>query len=87
MMLGGSLMMFFGMLFMLAVIVVPLLVLITAVAGVWGLSARRGGSPNTNPGYNSPVTPKDFIAQICSHCGQSLQTNWTHCPHCGAAIE
>jgi hypothetical protein len=29
----------------------------------------------------SATTPR-----YCSHCGGSLQPDWTHCPQCGAPI-
>jgi len=86
MMVGGGLMLLFGLLFMLMVIGLPILLIVAVVAGVWGLSGRRSGSTATFPGYDRSVTPSASFTRYCSHCGQGLQADWTHCPKCGAPI-
>jgi hypothetical protein len=85
MMVGGGLMLLFGLLFMLMVIGLPI-VLVVVVAGVWGLSVRRSGSVGTLPGYDRSVAPAASFARYCSHCGQGLQADWTNCPQCGATV-
>jgi uncharacterized paraquat-inducible protein A len=86
MMAGGGFMLIFGLLFMMLVIGVPILLIVAVVAGVWGLSGRRGGEVSTSNGYSGSVTPGISSTRYCSHCGQGLQADWTHCPRCGAPI-
>ena len=86
MMVGGGLMILFGLLFMLLVIGLPILLIVAAVAGVWGLSTRRSGLAASSPGYDRPVVPTAPFTRFCSHCGQGLQAGWTHCPQCGAPV-
>lgn len=86
MMVGGGLMLFFGLLFMLMVVGLPILLIVAAVAGVWGLLGRRSGSAASSPGYARPVAPAASFTPFCSHCGQGLQADWTHCPQCGASV-
>ncbi len=85
MMLGGGMMLGFGLLTMLIVIGLPVLLVIGVIAGVWGLSGRRAGpmfTPFAPPAFTSAASP----ARYCSHCGQGLQAEWTHCPQCGAPV-
>ena len=86
MMVGGGLMLIFGLLFMLIVIGLPILLIAATVTGVWGLSGRHTGSVASSQGDNRPVAPAPSSARFCSHCGQGLQADWTHCPQCGAPI-
>jgi len=86
MMVGGGLMLLFGLLFMLMVIGLPILLIVAAVAGVWGLSGRRSGTVASSQGYDKPVASAASSTHYCSHCGQGLQVDWTHCPQCGAAV-
>ena len=88
MMIGGGLMMLFGLLLVLGVVGLPVLLIGAAIAGVWGLSGR-GRSAHPDPVvrqvYQSPM-PTTQIIRSCSHCGQGLQPGWTHCPYCGATV-
>jgi hypothetical protein len=84
MMVGGGLMLLFGLLVMLIVIGLPILLVVAAVAGVWGLSGRRAGSAPSSQGAVRTVGAALSFTRFCSHCGQGLQADWTHCPQCGA---
>lgn len=86
MMVGGGLMLFFGLLFMLIVIGLPILLLIVVVAREWGHSVRHNGSTAIFPANDGPIAPAAASTRYCSHCGQGLLTDWTHCPHCGAPV-
>jgi hypothetical protein len=86
MMVGGGLMLLFGLLIMLIVIGLPILLIVAAVVGVWGMSGHRSGSVASPPGYDRPAVPVASFARFCSHCGQGLQAGWTHCPQCGAPV-
>jgi hypothetical protein len=81
MMIGGGMMLGFGLLMILGVIGLPIAVI---VAVIWGLSVRRG---NSKVPAMAQTTPGPSFAQYCSHCGSGLQTGWTHCPKCGAPVE
>lgn len=86
MMVGGGLMLLFGVLFMLVVVGLPILLIVAAVVGVWGLSSRRSGLEAPSGGYDRPVVSAASFIRFCSHCGQGLQADWTHCPQCGASV-
>lgn len=86
MMVGGGLMLLFGVLFMLVVVGLPILLIVAAVVGVWGLSSRRSGSVASSPEFVRPVAPAVSFNRLCSHCGQGLQADWTHVPQCGASV-
>lgn len=86
MMVGSGLMLLFGMLFMGMVIGLPILLIVAAVAGVWGLSGRRNGSMAFSEGYDKPVALATSFTSFCSHCSQGLQADWTHCPQCGVTV-
>jgi hypothetical protein len=30
--------------------------------------------------------PADEAAHTCSHCGRTVQEDWSHCPYCGASL-
>ncbi len=77
-------MLIFGLLFMLLVIGLPALLIAAVIAGVWGLSSRRNGPLPSTPTYSSPTALTTPMMRHCSHCGQGLQDDWTHCPKCGA---
>ena len=84
MMLGGGMMLGFGLLTTLIVLGLPILLVVGVVAVVWGLVGRRATpmiSPSA-PAASAPSGPP--AARYCSHCGQGLQAEWTHCPQCGA---
>jgi hypothetical protein len=77
MMFGGAIMMFFGLVALLLVIAVPIVLIVLLV--------QRQAGPN-NPAVSTvpPVASTGIPLGVCSHCGQSLQAGWTHCPQCGA---
>jgi hypothetical protein len=89
MMMGGG--MLFGLLAMLLFLALPVVLIAGVVAAAAGLFARR-------PIYSAPVPPAQSApaisdrppaaatppARYCAHCGQGLQSDWTHCPYCGA---
>lgn len=87
MMIGGSLMMIFGFLFMVLVIALPILLIVAIIAGVWGMAGRRGMpsfSPPAPVQTGLQVQSASTFPRFCSHCGQGLQSDWTTCPKCGA---
>lgn len=73
----------FGFLIMLAVFVLPILLVLLIVGGVWGV-----GQANL-PRFALPTStaPSTSATRYCSHCGQGLQNDWKACPHCGAKID
>ena len=83
-----------GWLMMLVVIGIPVLLVILIVAGAAGLLQNRAQSVSA-PQSHAPVFQSTSItpstanpsARYCSHCGAGLQSDWTHCPQCGAPIE
>lgn len=64
----------FGFIMMILVIGLPL---VLVVALIWGLTMR--------PNDASPLPPQN-PTRVCSHCGAGIQTDWTHCPKCGAPV-
>ena len=85
-MLGGGFMLIFGLLIMLLVIGLPLLLIAAVVAGMWGLTGRRATPVASQPASNGPSRSEAPSTRHCSHCGQGLQADWTHCPKCGAPV-
>ena len=83
----------FGWLMMLLVIAVPILIIAFIIGGAVLLLQNRGtgssslsspvpaGQPEVRPTSTTPPP-----ARYCSHCGAGLQSDWTHCPQCGAPI-
>ncbi len=83
----------FGWLMMLLVVGLPILLIVLLVGGAAGLFHYRSqNQPVTQ--IQTPVNPPAGIttassapaARYCSHCGAGLQSDWTHCPQCGAPI-
>ena len=80
-------MMGFGFLFMLLVIGLPIVGIIALV--VWLVNTIKLGNPfsvNQSVGKRGQAEGQG-AKRACSHCGTSLQADWTHCPQCGAAVE
>jgi hypothetical protein len=83
----------FGLLMMLLVIGLPVLLLILLLGGAAGILQNKNQSVSTNqdqsPVYR-PMLNSNASAlassRYCSHCGVGLQSDWTHCPQCGAPI-
>ena len=79
-------MMGFGFLFMLLVIGVPLVGIVALV--VWLVNTNKLGNPfstNQSVEKREPAESQGMM-RTCSHCGTSLQNDWTHCPQCGAVV-
>lgn len=83
----------FGLLMMFLVIALPILLIVLLVGGAAGLLKNRTGSTsipaNQSPVYQPKVNPDPSapaVTRYCSHCGAGLQSDWTHCPQCGAPI-
>jgi UPF0716 family protein affecting phage T7 exclusion len=83
-----------GWLVMLVVIGLPVLLVVLVLGGTAGFLQNRahGSSVNLNqaPAYHSGVNPNlsaPAATRYCSHCGAGLQSDWTHCPQCGAPIQ
>jgi hypothetical protein len=85
-MLGGGWMLLVGLLFMLTVIGVPILLIVLIGAGVFGLVNHQKNSPPNISGSDRLEAPLTSYPRYCSHCGQGLQMDWTHCPKCGSAL-
>ena len=85
MMFGGGMMLGIGLLMMLLVFGLPILLVVAVVAGMAGLWGRRAGPMSVLP-ISGPAALAVSSARYCAHCGQGLQTDWTHCPKCGAPI-
>lgn len=94
MMLGGGLMMGIGLIVLLAIIGLTVLSVVVIAGGTAGFLFKRN---EVMVGDQQPVTkessnfiqPDRAIAvskRYCSHCGAGLQTDWSHCPQCGASI-
>ena len=84
----------FGWLMMLLVIGLPILLVILLLAGsagffkTWGQSGTS--AQNQPPMYYSTANANlqtSNASRYCSHCGAGLQSDWTHCPQCGAPIQ
>jgi hypothetical protein len=84
----------FGLLMMLLLIGLPILLVVLVLGGTAGFLQNRDHSStavqNQSPVYHSAVNSNPLAspaARYCSHCGAGLQTDWTHCPQCGAPIQ
>jgi hypothetical protein len=94
MMLGGGLMIVFGLLFLLLIIAIPVVLVIALAGGKAGLLNKQNEATPVyqQPGNSTsnPVVRTDLTAPVypryCAHCGAGLQEGWTHCPQCGAPI-
>jgi hypothetical protein len=76
MMLGGSMMLLFGSLIHVDQMVgLPVLLIVAAVAGVWGLSDRRSGSAASLLRNDRPVLCQ---RSLLFPCGRGLENRWTH---------
>jgi uncharacterized paraquat-inducible protein A len=79
----GVLMMGFGLLITLMVLGLLILLIIAIVIGVLVLDSRRKRLLYSPPPSNDLVRQD---ARYCTHCGQVLQSDWAHCPKCGAPV-
>jgi ABC-type uncharacterized transport system YnjBCD permease subunit len=84
----------FGWLMMFVVIGLPILLIVLLLAAAAGFlpNLRRSGSVMQNhSSVYQPVVNSSLSAttatRYCSHCGAGLQSEWTHCPQCGAPIQ
>ena len=84
-------MMMFGWLMMLVVIGLPIFLVVLLVVAATGFlptlahseSTFQNQSTASQPMMNSRL-PVTTATRYCSHCGAGLQSEWTHCPQCGA---
>jgi ABC-type uncharacterized transport system YnjBCD permease subunit len=84
----------YGWLMMFVVIGLPIflvvLLVITAAGFLPNMAhsaiAIQNQSPAYQPAMNSRL-PIITTTRYCSHCGTGLQSEWTHCPQCGAPIQ
>ena len=93
MMFGGGLMFGMALLIMLLVFGLPILLVIAVLGGAPGFLQKQNrpadGAQNPISAASIPVVqPGQAVvsARYCAHCGAGLQTDWTHCPQCGAPI-
>lgn len=83
----------FGWLMMLLVFGLPILLVVLLLIGAAGYFQNRGHNipftqnqvQSIRPAANT--SPSTSYSRYCSHCGAGLQSDWTHCPQCGAPIE
>jgi hypothetical protein len=86
-------MFWFGLLVLLLVIGVPVLLVVVVFSGKLGI-LQQMSSPAPIQQPSRPVNlstiersePPEAVSRYCSHCGAGLQTDWTHCPQCGAPV-
>lgn len=69
-----------GGLMMLLFMVLPVALIVLAVAGVFSLLRR----PDTNVTPPAPSVPA--AARTCQACGKPAQADWTTCPYCGQKL-
>ncbi len=92
-MVAGGLMLGIGILMMALVVGLPILLIIAVIAGTGSLLHRQNqpAAPSVKtgtsyPSASQPAQPAAAPARYCSHCGAGLQSDWKHCPQCGAPI-
>ena len=76
-------MMGFGFLIVLLVLGMPLALIAALVIWLVNRGAQKHVVSASALSQNVSISS---TGQVCSHCGASLQRDWSHCPHCGAAI-
>ena len=97
MMLGGGMMLGVGLLMMLLVFVLPILLIVALVGGIFGMAGRQSHpaaplqsplpGPNVMPSpQNGAPAQGQLAARFCTHCSAGLQAGWTYCPQCGAPV-
>ncbi len=79
MMAGGMFMFGFGLIAMLLAIGLPIALIAVLV---WTLTRNPNPSRPALAGASAGGTTQ----KACSHCGTPLQSDWSHCPQCGAPI-
>ena len=70
---------------MLIIFGLPIMLIVIVIAALTGLLGRRPAPVFSPPTQAS--TPATALTRYCSHCGQGLQADWTHCLRCGAPID
>ena len=91
MMIGGGFMMVVGILILFLVVSLPILLFLVLTGRVAGILQNQNppmpAVQNLRPiNYSvarsvQQVSPKE---RYCTHCGAGLESDWTHCPKCGA---
>jgi uncharacterized membrane protein len=84
----------FGLLILLLVIGLPILLVVMLFIGGSGILQRmthpasvQQTTQNAYPSATRLSKPAEAPSRYCAHCGAGLQSNWTHCPQCGAPIQ
>lgn len=84
----------FGLLMLLLVIGLPILLVVLLYIGGTGILQRMNHPASvqqtTQPSYPitmQPSIPVETPSRYCAHCGAGLQSDWSHCPQCGAPIQ
>jgi hypothetical protein len=83
----------FGWLIMVLMIGLPIMGVILILMAAAGFFQNRSlnvspiiEQPQVDRKMNSSSSDATTAARYCAHCGAGLQTNWMHCPQCGAPI-
>lgn len=71
---------FLGGLMMLLLMVLPVALVVLAIAGVISLFRR----PDTN--VTPPASSAQAPARTCPACGKPAEGDWTTCPYCGQKL-
>ncbi len=86
----------FGLIMMLVVIGLPILFIALVLGGGAGLMNNRAHQisapiPHDQTSGYAPIVSNPQgtgkSSRFCSHCGAGLESDWTHCPQCGAPIQ
>ena len=84
-------MMGFGLLFMLAFLAFPVLLIAGLIIWMMRTTSQQNipqppavNAPTVSPPKVASLAPSSDVRGACSHCGAGLQPEWSHCPQCGA---
>ncbi len=87
-------MFFIGLIFLAVLIGIPVLLvtmLVSKGSNPLQRVAQAVSTPAVNPSEYRPTTSQnssvETISHTCAACGAGLQSNWSHCPQCGAPIK
>ncbi len=83
-----------GLVFLLFLIGLPVLLvtlLVSKGSNPFQRISQAVSNPTVNPTDYRPTMSQnssvETISRTCTNCGAGLQSNWSHCPQCGAPIQ